>query len=195
VANPPTSPLRTKPVPKSLPATAWAVLGLLSFGRDLTGYDLKKWADSSLRFFYWSPAISQIYGELRRLESLGYVESWAAPQDELRNKRLYRITELGREALTAWVRDSPVEPPVLKHGVALRVWLGHLADPAVLREIVAEHRAYAAKMLAEVSAARRTAEQNPEWTYPELVERWGERYWSAERDLADAMLRDLDELP
>lgn len=181
-------------MPKSLPATAWAVLGLLSFGRDLTGYDLKKWADSSLRFFYWSPAISQIYGELRRLESLGYVESWAAPQDELRNKRLYRITELGRDALTAWVRDSPVEPPVLKHGVALRVWLGHLADPVVLREIVAEHRAYASKMLAEVSAARLTAEQNPEWTYPELVERWGERYWSAERDLADAMLRDLEEL-
>jgi DNA-binding PadR family transcriptional regulator len=194
VANPSTSPLRREAPPKSLPATAWAVLGLLSFGRDLTGYDLKKWADASLRFFYWSPAISQIYGELRRLESLGYVESWAAPQDELRNKRLYRITRLGRDALTAWVRDSPVEPPVLKHGVALRVWLGHLADPGVLREIVAEHREYAAQMLAEVSTARRTAEQNPEWTYPELVERWGERYWAAERDLADAMLHDLDEL-
>ena len=28
-----------------LPATAWAVLGMLSFGRELSGYDLKKWAD------------------------------------------------------------------------------------------------------------------------------------------------------
>ena len=194
MANPSTSRLPREIAPRSLPATAWAVLGLLSFGRDLTGYDLKKWADSSLRFFYWSPAISQIYGELRRLESLGYVESWAAPQDELRNKRLYRITPLGRDALTNWVRDSPVEPPVLKHGVALRVWLGHLADPGALRGIVAAHREYAAEMLAEVSAARRTAEQNAEWTYPELVERWGERYWAAERDLADAMLRDLEEL-
>jgi len=194
VANPPTSPPRSKTVPKSLPATAWAVLGLLSFGRDLTGYDLKKWADASLRFFYWSPAISQIYGELRRLESIGYVESWAAPQDELRNKRLYRITPLGRDALTTWVRDSPVEPPVLKHGVALRIWLGHLADPAALREIVAAHREYAVEMLAAVSEARRTAATNPDWTYPEVVERWGERYWAAERDLADAMLRDLDEL-
>ena len=51
-----------------LPATAWAVLGELSFGRELSGYDIKKWADASLRFFYWSPAISQIYRELRRLE-------------------------------------------------------------------------------------------------------------------------------
>jgi DNA-binding PadR family transcriptional regulator len=190
VVNPQTSP----PRPKALPATAWAVLGLLSFGRDLTGYDLKKWADSSLRFFYWSPAISQIYSELRRLESLGYVESWAAPQDDLRNKRLYRITPLGRDALTSWVRDSPVEPPVLKHGVALRVWLGHLADPAALREIVEAHRAYADEMLAEVTLARQTAGTDPAWTYPELVERWGERYWATERDLADSMLRDLDDL-
>ncbi|MFI8792971.1 hypothetical protein [Streptomyces sp. NPDC055105] len=51
-----------------LPPTAWAVLGLLSFPGERTGYELKKWADASLRFFYWSPAISQIYAELRRLE-------------------------------------------------------------------------------------------------------------------------------
>jgi len=116
------------------------------------------------------------------------------PQDELRNKRLYRITPLGRDALTSWVRDSPVEPPVLKHGVALRVWLGHLADPAAVREVVEDPRAYADEMLAEVTRARRTAGTDPAWTYPELVERWGERYWAAERDLADSMLRDLDEL-
>jgi len=51
-----------------LPATGYAVLGLLSFGRELTGYELKQWADGSLRFFYWSPAVSQIYSELKRLE-------------------------------------------------------------------------------------------------------------------------------
>src|ERR1039458_7715997 len=83
----------------SVPATGWAVLGLLSFGRELTGYDLKKWADHSLRFFYWSPAISQIYSELKRLERLGYVTSRTVAQDELRNKRVYAISEEGRMAL------------------------------------------------------------------------------------------------
>ena len=63
-----------------LPATAWTVLGLLSFGTDLSGYDLKKWADNSLRFFYWSPAASQIYAELRRLERLGYATSTVASE-------------------------------------------------------------------------------------------------------------------
>jgi len=56
---------------EELPTTAWAVLGLLSFGRELSGYELRKWADASIRFFYGSPAMSQIYRELRRLEAVG----------------------------------------------------------------------------------------------------------------------------
>src|SRR5690242_1918293 len=72
---------------QDLPATAWAVLGLLSFPGERTGYELKKWADSSLRFFYWSPAISQIYAELRRLEELGYAASTRSGPEEARAKR------------------------------------------------------------------------------------------------------------
>jgi hypothetical protein len=33
----------------ALPATSWAVLGLLSFCEEPSGYDLKKWADWPLR--------------------------------------------------------------------------------------------------------------------------------------------------
>lgn len=177
-----------------LAPTAWAVLGLLSFGRELTGYDLRKWAEASLRFFYDSPAMSQIYRELRRLEAIGYAASRAGASDEPRRKRLYRITPAGRTALAGWLRDAPVEAPVLKHGMALRVWLGHLSDPDTLRRTVEEHRALAARMVAEVREARGVAEDRPEWTYPAVVERWSERYWAAERDAADALLADLDRL-
>ena len=156
--------------------TAWAVLGLLSFGRELSGYDLRKWANASLRFFYGSPAMSQIYRELRRLEASGYVASRAVASDAPRRKRLYRILPAGRDALATWLRDAPVEPPVLKHSVALRVWLGHLSDPVTLRQTVEEHRAFAARMVEDVARARATAEHEPAWTYPALVERWGERY-------------------
>ena len=175
-----------------LPATAWAVLGLLSFGRELSGYDLKKWADSSLRFFYWSPAISQIYGELRRLEGLGYAETRTASQDELRNKRLYRITPAGRDALIGWLADAPYEPPMLKHGLLLRVWLGHLADPDRLREAIDEHIAHTESMLGELRSAREIAETSPEWAYPALVERWGERYYTSEQILATGLRDDLE---
>lgn len=178
----------------TLPATAWAVLGLLSFGRELSGYDLKKWADSSLAFFYWSPAVSQIYAELKRLERVGFVRSRTVAQDELRNKRVYAITAAGKEAMVAWVHGSPVDPPVLKHGVLLRVWLGHLADPEELRSIVRQHRDYAASMIDELQSRERVAEAEPEWAYPDVVLRWGEKYYRSERDLADELLRDLEEV-
>ncbi len=176
-----------------LSPTAWAVLGLLSFDRELSGYDLRKWANASLRFFYGSPAMSQIYRELRRLEGCGYAASRPAAE-EPRRKRLYRITPAGRDALAAWLRDAPVEAPVLKHSVALRVWLGHLSDPVTLRRTVEEHRTFASRMVDEVAAARAAAEHEPAWTYPAVIERWGERYWSGERDAADALLADLDDV-
>ncbi|MEU8139055.1 PadR family transcriptional regulator [Streptodolium elevatio] len=179
------------PLPK-LPNTAWAVLGLLSFPGERSGYDLKKWADSSLRFFYWSPALSQIYTELKRLEQLGFAVSRIASQDELRNKRLYSITEAGQQALATWARDTPAGPPVLKHGVALRVWMGHLSEPEELRKTLVEHRDWADRTLAEVLASEDTAQDR--WPFPALVLKWSERYYQAERDLAEGMLADLDEL-
>ena len=165
---------------------------MLSFGRELSGYDLKKWADNSLRFFYWSPASSQIYAELRRLERVGYVSSRVAAQDDLRNKRLFVITPTGRAAISDWVQHSAVEAPVLKHGVALRAWLGHLADPSRLREVVAEHRDNSARLAAEAALAAVSAEESDEWEYPALVNRWSQRYFEAEQQLADAMMADLD---
>lgn len=178
----------------SLPPTALAVLGILSFGRELSGYDVKKWADSSIRFFYWSPAPSQIYAELRRLEGLGYASSRDAPDGDARGKRLYKITAAGRRELRRWLRDAPAEPPVLKHGVALRVWLGHLADPDTLRATVEAHRDYCTHMAEGLERSHAVAEEQPDFAYPALVTEWGRRYYEAERELAEKMLVDLEDL-
>jgi DNA-binding PadR family transcriptional regulator len=176
----------------SLRPTSWAVLGLLSFGEELSGYDLKKWADWSLRFFYWSPSYSQIYGELKRLEEAGYATSRVVSKDDVRGKRLYTITAAGEEAIARWANESPVEPAVLKHGVMLRMWLGHVADPAQLREALASHREHSERMRVRAAADVEGAAAEPGWAYPELVLRWSERYYADERDRADAMLADLD---
>ena len=52
-----------------LAATSWALLGMLSYEYELSGYDIRKWSDWSMRFYYGSPAHSQIYSELKKLES------------------------------------------------------------------------------------------------------------------------------
>ena len=184
------------PLPAGAPnaATPNAVLGLLSFGQELSGYDLKKWADHSLRFFFWSPAISQIYSELRRLESLGYVTSRVVAKDDTRSRRLYRITEEGRAWLAHWLVSEPADVPILKHPTILRVWLGHLMEPAALREAVTEHRNRVEAQLEEVREDRRWAAANESMAYAELVIRWAERYYSAELDNTNRLLEDLADL-
>lgn len=177
---------------QELPPTAWAVLGLLSFPGERTGYELKKWADSSLRFFYWSPAISQIYAELRRLEELGYAASVRSGPEEVRAKRRYAITDAGRAALAGWASDTAeAGPPVLKHGLLLRVWLGHLSEPERLRAMVEEHMDRTLAELAAVREAMAHAAENPEWAFPALALRWSERQHLAELELAEALLADL----
>jgi DNA-binding PadR family transcriptional regulator len=179
-----------------LPATAWAVLGLLSFPGERSGYELKKWADASLAFFYWSPAISQIYAELRRLERLGYASSRvpAPTQGELRNKRLYAITDAGREALARWADADDAGPAVLKHPLVLRVWLGHLGAPEVLRGQLRAHLERTREQLKEIERAQRVSHEIGDWPYPEVALRWSERHHRAELELAEAMLADLERL-
>lgn len=178
----------------SLPPTSWAVLGMLSFGEELTGNDLKKWADWSIGFFYWSPSVSQVYGALEKLEELELVQSHVVADEGVRGRRLYRITDLGLRALRNWSRDAEVDMPVLKHGVMLRLWMGHLHDPDQLKTIVRRHienlrdRAQQAQVHADHS------EPEPGWAFTQMSLRWSQRYFAAEIQLAEQLLAEIDEV-
>ncbi|KOU25851.1 PadR family transcriptional regulator [Streptomyces sp. WM6372] len=177
---------------RTLPATGWAVLGLLSFGEELSGYDLKKWSDRSLGFFYWSPSFSQIYSELKRLEKAGYASSRLVAQETgARDKRVYRITDEGMAAVREWARETPVDPPVLKHGPMLRLWLGHLLEPDQMREVLLRHQEFAQEMRRRAAADAEAALDEPAWAHPRLTLTWAERHYASEAALAAAMLDDI----
>jgi len=144
-----------------LPATSYAVLGLLSFGQELSGYDLRQWALRSLRHFYWSPAQSQIYRELRRLAELSLVTSRAVAQDGRPDKVLYRITDRGLEELRRWVEESPVGEPVVKHPAALRLFFGHVSSSERVAEILREHLAGLERALDELEELRMGLDDDP----------------------------------
>ncbi|OBB98840.1 PadR family transcriptional regulator [Mycobacterium sp. 852013-50091_SCH5140682] len=174
----------------NLAPTGWALLGMLSGGDELSGYDIKKWINWVMRFFYSSPAYSQIYSELKRLEQLGLVTSRV--EGSTRSRRIYKITDFGLTAVTRWSNEEPAEPPTLKHHPLMRVILGHLTSPDRLKELLGEHVAYADRMQrAAATEARWTAEQ-PAWSYAHLALRWSERYYSAERDLAQQLIDEID---
>ncbi|MFD4673318.1 PadR family transcriptional regulator [Lentzea sp. NPDC058450] len=175
----------------ALPATAYAVLGLLSFGQELTGYDLRKWA-MNMRYFYWSPAQSQIYLELRRLLQHDLVEVHVEEQKSRPDKRLYRITEAGLKVFREWLDHAPVGPPLLKHSVALRLFFGHQTDHARLREVLTEYRDWAVEQSSGLTELRTELDQR--LPYPALVATWGSSYFAAEITAIDAVLADLDRL-
>lgn len=175
-----------------LPATAYAVLGLLSFGREFTGYDLRKCAEN-MRFFYWSPAQSQIYTELRRLLARGYVSERGEPQRGRPDKRYYRITATGEDAFQRWQARSDLDPPVLKHTAMLRLFFGHRAEPDQLRAVLHEYGGWLIQQRAELAELRERL--LPDMPYPHLVAVWGDAYYEAELAAVRAVIDELDHLP
>lgn len=177
----------------NLAPTGWALLGMLSGGDELSGYDIKKWTNWVLRFFYQSPAYSQIYSELKKMELLGFVTSRVDNDGGARSRRLYKITESGQEAIGKWTGEEPYDPPSLKHSALLRVTFGHLTDPEKLRGLLHEHVAYCDRMQREAAIEARFAEEQPAWAYARIALKWAERYYASERELAMNLIKDLDE--
>ncbi|MFL0275602.1 PadR family transcriptional regulator [Mycobacterium sp. SMC-19] len=176
----------------SVSPTGWALLGMLSGGDELSGYDIKKWFNWTIRFFYSSPAYSQIYSELKRLEQQRLVTSRV--DAGVRSRRMYKITDSGLTAVTRWANDEPVEPPSLKHNPLMRVILGHLMNPGRLRDVLTAHVAHAEQMHRAAATEARWAAEEPAWSYARLALRWSEDYYAAERELALRMIKDLDEV-
>ena len=175
-----------------LPSTAYAVLGLLSGERELSGYDLRKWAANSLQFFYWSPSLSHIYAELRRLDRLGLVSQRVEQRGELRSRRLYRITPAGMAALRTWVRSAPIDSTVLKHSVALRVWLGHLVGIDAVAELVTGHVAATEALITDIRRAHDNAPPESTNQFSLAVLQWADELHTAEVAAFQRLLAALE---
>src|SRR5262245_2223890 len=157
-------------------ATGFALLGLLSFGRELSGYELKQWADDSLRFFWSAPAMSQVYRELERLAEGGYVERRDVVCEGTRSTKVYRLAPDGERAVRAWLA-APPEPPSLKHPIALRVFFGHLLDPEALRRAIEAHLAWCEQALRDLATVREGLGDDPTFRNVAVVAEWGLEYF------------------
>jgi DNA-binding PadR family transcriptional regulator len=88
----------------------YAILGLLSW-QPLSGYDLKKIISES-EVFYWSGNNNQIYTALIRLHADGLVTRQVQLQESLPAKKVYSITQPGRDALRRWLLSTADLPEV-----------------------------------------------------------------------------------
>ena len=181
---------------QDIPVTGYAILGLLTFGDELTGYEIKQRADVTLRFYWVSPAMSQIYTELRRLSDHGLVVA-DARSDGGREVTTYAITDAGQDALRTWMDQTPAGFPVLKHPVLLRLLIGHVTEAEQTRQMLHDYVAELDRALADLSAVRESLrgadEPGQPFRFPSLVADWGLDYFDAEKRHTRLALASLGE--
>jgi DNA-binding PadR family transcriptional regulator len=90
-----------------LTPTGRVILGMIGIGRQ-TGYDIKQFVDKTTRLF-WAASYGQIYPELKRLEETGLIAGRSEPTGD-RARKVYELTDAGREALRDWLADEQPEP-------------------------------------------------------------------------------------
>lgn len=96
------------------------ILGLLSH-EELTGYEIKKRMDTTLKYF-WGASYGSIYPTLSGLVERGFAVKRDAGENK-RNKFIYTITEEGRHYLKAWLKN-PVEKDELRYETLLKLFFG-----------------------------------------------------------------------
>ena len=178
---------------RDLPTTSYAVLGLLTFGQELSGYELKQWADSTLRFYWTAPAMSQIYTELKRLAQRGLVLSREVGGGPGRTTTRYRVSAKGARELRRWLADSDPGFPLLKHPVALRLLLGHLLDPGQVRAMLEAYDQALAAQRRDLRAVLDGIDNDPAFEFPAHVARWGLSYYDSEEAALRQVLNALPE--
>lgn len=102
-----------------------------------SGYELAKQFESSVGFF-WKATYQQIYRELTKLEDLGWISAEVIAQETRPDKKLYSVTELGKQQLIEWM-NVECEPAVIKDDLLVKIFAGYLISEHKLIEELEHH--------------------------------------------------------
>jgi DNA-binding PadR family transcriptional regulator len=175
--------------------TEFALLGLLA-ERSRSGYDIKQEVEARLSHF-WSESFGHIYPMLRRLDERGLVEKTLDRQDGRPDRKVYSITDAGRETLVRWF-DEPPAFPRPRNELLLRLFLGRHGPPEHLLRDVREFKKGVAGALDQLRAVASRIEhegaRNPDGIYWRLTLRYGVKAFAALAEWSDEAESALAEL-
>lgn len=155
--------------------TAASILGFLHDG-PMSGYELAGRAAEPIGYF-WNVTRSQLYREIKDLESRGLIKT--APAGP-RERRVCAITALGRESFSGWIAREPPDE-LIRFPLLLSVFFAESLDAGRLRNWIALHRARHADRLEryrQLLPSVESADPYPAMTlrfaiaYEETVLRW-----------------------
>ena len=123
-----------------------------------SGSELTRRFDRSIGYF-WTATHQQIYRVLGRMERDGWVTPTSVPQPGSPDRRVYDVTEAGREALRRWLAE-PLERESHRSDLAVKLRAATYGDrTALLREVAALRAEHELRLMAY--------EQMVADTYPE----------------------------
>jgi DNA-binding PadR family transcriptional regulator len=117
-----------------------AVLAALLEGES-SGYDLAKGFDASVANF-WMATPQQLYRELERLAEQGLIQARIVHQERRPNKRMFSLTDAGREAIRQFI-GRPPKPSVIRDELMIKVQAADAGDTAAVRDFIIERREWA----------------------------------------------------
>ncbi len=115
-------------------------LAVLTQG-DASGYEIKKALEEPPLGHFQDTGFGSIYPALTKLTEDGLVEGTAMAQAKRPDKKVYAITEAGRQALIAALLEPPA-PDRFRSDFLITLFLGHLLPTPYLTEMVDRRIAY-----------------------------------------------------
>jgi DNA-binding PadR family transcriptional regulator len=112
---------------------SYAILSVL-VSEPCSGYDLAKRFDKSVEGsigFFWNATYQQIYRELAKLEEKNWIAAEIVHQEHRPAKRLYELTERGREHLREWIGESESAAPI-KDELLVKLFAGYLVGEEMI---------------------------------------------------------------
>lgn len=128
----------------------YAVLAALLEG-EASGYELSKVFDVSFANF-WPATPQQLYRELERLAQDGLVEARFVRQERRPNKRMFTLTDAGREDLRTFAAEPPRRPIAIRDELLIK--LQAMEDPEATRALIEERMTWSRGKLGRYERVR-----------------------------------------
>ena len=170
-------------------------MGLLAI-EPMSGYDLGLTIRGSIGHF-WNESYGQIYPNLKKLAGGGFVNCRTQRQKGKPDRRIYSITEKGRERLTEWLAVPP-QPEVPRNELLLKLFFGEQVPTQILIGYV-EHMAEERRALLGLleRAEREEIDKNrhyPGAPYWRMAAHFGQMEMRAHLHWAEETLAELNKI-
>ncbi|MBC3888601.1 PadR family transcriptional regulator [Acetobacterium paludosum] len=126
--------------------TKYALLGVLNTMSG-SGYDIKKFCDSSISYF-WNENYGHIYPVLQKMEEEELITKQVEQTEGRPSKNVYSITEKGRAELENWLL-MPVEPEHGRSELLLKIFWSKNVPVEVLIEKFLQIKEVSEEMLVQ----------------------------------------------